>query len=107
MFEFHRMSQEEVLEAFEDYGLENGQKNEIAHLVDLCQRAGMDAEALGDKYMQWKLNNKRVEDVITIEYLKRFEREAKILNFKRPPKPMVNLENFHRNNSDPAFVRYQ
>ena len=92
--QFCRMSQEEILVAFEDYGLENGQKNEIAYLLDLCLKSGLDAEALGDKYMQWKLNTKKIEDIITMDYLKRFEREAKLLSFKRPPKPMVKFEIF-------------
>lgn len=81
----------EIIAVFAEFGLEEVQSSEIAALIDLCEKSGLDPESLGDKWMQWNLNSraKKMSDVVTGELIARFSRESKLM-MKRP-KPMVCL----------------
>jgi len=86
------MAAEEIAAVFGEYGLEQNQQNELAALVELSDRTGLDPETLSDKWMQWKLNSKQKiieNDVITLELISRFSREAKLSNKRPKPAPMM------------------
>mgnify|MGYP000478719740 CR=1 FL=1 len=79
------MASNEVAGVFADYGLEACQSAEISALVEMCEKSGMDAESLGDKWMQWKLNKRINSEVVTGDLISRFGREAKLMIIKRKP----------------------
>lgn len=48
----------EILEAFEDYGLEADNKSLLEALTNICTEYNLDAEGLSDKWLQFTLNAK-------------------------------------------------
>ena len=48
----------EILEAFEEYGLEADNKSLLEALTNICTEYNLDAEGLSDKWLQFTLNAK-------------------------------------------------
>ena len=48
----------ELLEALEDYGLKPDNKPLMEALINICTEYNLDAESLGDKWLQFTLNAK-------------------------------------------------
>jgi len=65
----------ELLEALEDYGLEPNNKTLMEALINICTEYNLDAESLGDKWLQFTLNAK-VGNQISLDLLSRFRLEG-------------------------------